>query len=267
MLELEGFISKQAEITIAVAFHDLETGAEYFSCADSVFHAASMMKVPVMAEVFHQAAQGKFSFDDKIEVINSFPSLADGSPFSTLVEDDSDSSLYEKIGQKVSVRELNRLMIVRSSNLAANILIQLVGAGNIQAFLHELGVEGITVRRGLEDNKAFELGMNNTTTARGLIQLLLTLAESKVVSPSASDEMVRVMLAQEFKDGIAPGVPAEVKVASKSGWTGEWFHDAGIVFPPGRKPYILVILTKGYPDEASAKDGMSRISNIVYRNL
>jgi len=267
MLELEKFISGQADKAIAVAIHDLETGSEYFTRADEIFHAASTMKVAVMAEVFHQASQGMFSLDDKMEVVNSFSSIADGSTFSTLVEDDSDASLYEKIGQRVSLRELNRLMIVRSSNLATNILIQLVGAANVQAFLRELEIEGITVLRGMEDKKAFRLGMNNQITARGFMQLLQAIAEGRVVSQSTSDEIVRVMLGQEFKDGISPGVPAEVKVASKSGWTSEWFHDAGIVFPPSRKPYVLVILTKGYPDETSAKECMSKISNLVYRNL
>jgi beta-lactamase class A len=267
MRELDQFISERGGKTVAVAFHDLETGAEYFACAEESFHAASTMKVAVMAEVFHQAAQGKFSLDDEMEVVNSFPSLADGSLFSTLAEDDSDASLYEKVGKKLSLRELNRLMIVRSSNLATNILIQLVGARNVQEFLHQLGVEGITILRGVEDDKAFRLGMNNTTTARGLMQLFLAIAEGRIVSQSASDEMICVMLEQEYKDGIAPVVPAEVRVASKSGWSGEWLHDAGIVFPPRRKPYILVVLTKGYPDEASGWKSISAISNIIYRNL
>jgi beta-lactamase class A len=79
--------------------------------------------------------------------------------------------------------------------------------------------------------------------------------------------MTRILLAQELKDGIAPGVPADVKVASKSGWTGAWFHDAGIVFPPNRRPYVLVILTKGYSDEASGWNALNKISGIVHRNL
>jgi len=142
-----------------------------------------------------------------------------------------------------------------------------VGAGNVRAFLDKLGVRGLLVLRGPENNAAFRSGLNNTATARGLMQLLLAITEGRVVSKEASEEMIQIMLGQELKDGVAPGVPEYVKVASKSGWTGDWNHDAGIVFPPNRKPYVLAIMTKGYPDEPSARESMKTISNIIYRNL
>ncbi len=267
MRELEDFIAAQNGKTIAVAFHDLESGAEYFFQADQAFHAASTMKVAVMAEVFRQAAQGKFSLDEQIPVVNSFSSIADESAFSTFAKDDSEQTLYERVWKTESLRELTRLMIVRSSNLATNILIQLVRAANVRAFLDELGVEGLLVLRGPENNAAFRQGLNNTATARGLMQLHLAIAQGRVVSKQASEEMIRIMLAQEFKDGVGPGVPGNVPVASKSGWNDDLFHDAGIVFPPNRKPYVLAIMTQGYPDEPGAREAMKSISSMIYRNL
>ncbi|MEW6400324.1 MAG: serine hydrolase [Chloroflexota bacterium] len=267
MRELEDFIVAQTGKSISVAFHDLETGMEYLCRADESFHAASTMKVAVMAEVFHQAQQGKLSLEQQIPVINSFPSLAAGNPFSNFVEDDSETSLYERVGQAEQIRELTRLMIVRSSNLATNILIQHVGAANVRSFLDELSVKGLVVLRGPEDNAAFRQCLNNAATAHGLMQLLLAIAEGRVASKQASEEMIRILLRQEFKDGVGPGVPGDVLVASKSGWTGDFFHDAGIVFPPKREPYVLAIMTKGYPDEPSAREAMKTISSVVYRNL
>jgi beta-lactamase class A len=128
-------------------------------------------------------------------------------------------------------------------------------------------VNGLVILRGPENNAAFQKGFNNTATARGLMQLLLAIAQGRVVSRAASEEMVQILLGQEYKDGVGPGVPEDVQVASKSGWTGDWFHDSGIVFPPNRKPYVLAMMTKGYPDEASAKESMKIISGIVYRDL
>ncbi len=157
--ELENFLSGFKTQRISIAFHDLETGGEFFFRADESLHPASTFKVAVMMEVFHQAAQGTFSLGDRILVTNSFSSIADGSPFSMRVEDDAETTLYEKVGHMESLRELLRLMIVRSSNLATNILIQLVTSEKITAYLQELGIDGVTVLRGPEDHNAFARGI------------------------------------------------------------------------------------------------------------
>ena len=269
MPRLEEYLSQFNDKTIAVALHDLETGSSAYINADESFHPASTVKVHVMLEVFHQAEAGKFSLNDKIQIINSFTSIADGSPFSLNVVDDSDTTLYERIGEMESIREIVRLMIVRSSNLGTNILLGKVGARNVQAFIQSLGIDGVTVRRGVEDNVAFRLGLNNSATARGLTQTMQLLAEGKVVSERASQEIVNILLGQEFNESIPALLPAAAKVAHKTGWTGTVYHDTGIVYPAGRKPYVLSIMTRGFaedkPDEAH--NCMANISRIVYEEL
>ncbi len=269
MEKLEKFIAQFEGKTISVAVQDLETGKEIFINADVMMHPASTMKVPVMMEVFRQAEAGLFSLDDKIIINNSFKSIVDGSEFNLSVVDDSETILYPRIGEMETIRELNRLMIVRSSNLATNILMELVSTARIDAFIKELGITDVNVIRLIEDNKAYRLNMNNTFSARGTTQMMRLIAEGKVISKEASDEMIDVMFGQEFNENIPALLPASVKVAHKTGWTGDFFHDTGIVFPRNRKPYAITLFTKGFPedDENQAHGCMAEVSRMIYSEL
>src|SRR5690349_11162805 len=124
MNSIEAYIAQLAGKTIAVAVQDVETGTSIHINADESFHPASTMKVPVMMEVFHQASQGLLALTDGLEIFNSFTSIADEGKYSLDIIDDSEVTLYERIGETESIQELTRLMIVRSSNLATNILIE-----------------------------------------------------------------------------------------------------------------------------------------------
>ncbi len=188
MFDLTSVLEETKDKLIAVAFQDLETDAEYFLNADYAFHPASTFKVHVMMEVFRQENEGWLSFEKRLPIINSFTSIADGSKFSLDVNDDAEQTLYPRIGESETIGELTRLMIVRSSNLATNILIEKVGTKNVNDFIQALGIDGVTVRRGVEDNVAFRLGMNNSATARGLTQTMNLIARKKVVSEQASEQ-------------------------------------------------------------------------------
>lgn len=269
MSELEEYIFQFQNKTISVSVSDLETNQEINIHADVLMHPASTMKVPVMMEVFRLASVGKFSLDDKIEIYNSFHSIVDGSEFQLDVADDSETSLYARIGKKETIRELNRLMIVRSSNLATNILMDKVGTKPIDDFIKTLGIKDLNVIRLIEDKKAYRLDINNTFSARGTTQMMKLIAEGKVISKKACDEMIQVMLGQEFNESIPALLPQEVKVAHKTGWTGEFFHDTGIVFPPNRKPYAITLFTNGFPedDDSQAHKCMAEISKLIYAQL
>ncbi len=271
MVELETFISEQKNKTIAIAVYDLETGQEILIHPDEAFHPASTIKVHVMMEVLHQAEQGRFTLDDRLSIINSFTSIANGSPYSLDRNDDAEKTLYPRLGETESIAELTRLMIVRSSNLATNILLEKIGTKGVSDFIHALGIRGVTFIRGIDDHSAFRLGMNNSATARGLTQTMKLIAEKQVVSPSASDKMIEILLAQEFNESIPAWLPSSVKVAHKTGWTGDVYHDTGIVYPAGehRKPYAISIMTRGFAEDKSdeAHDCMAEISKLIYEKL
>jgi beta-lactamase class A len=263
MTDFTSILPKFQNETVAVAFHDLHTGREFFINADQPFHPASTIKVAVMMEVFNQVEKGIFWQDDELPVINLFKSIADGSMFSVSSQDDADTSLYDKIGSTVTIQELTRLMIVRSSNLATNLLIEKVSAVCVNALLKELGIEGVQVLRGVEDNKAFALGLNNSATARGLMQIAKLLIQGKAVSFDASEDMVNIMRKQEFNEGIPAGLPKEYKVAHKTGWNGKLYHDFGVIFPDRREPYALAIMTSGFEKDEDAHKAVAEISKSI----
>jgi beta-lactamase class A len=250
--------------TVAVAYYDLGTGRELLINPDVSFHAASTMKVPVMMELYRQAAAGKLSLNQRIAIKNDFASIVDGSHYSLTPDSDSEQMLYKRVGEKETIRELLRLMITVSSNLATNILIERVTPERVMELMREIGANNIRVRRGVEDGKAFEKGLNNTTTARDLMIILRRIAERRAVSPKASDEMIKVMLDQKFNEGIPAGLPKEVRVSHKTGSITKVNHDAAIVYAPGRKPYVLVVLERGIEDEKRAHKLIADISRVVY---
>jgi beta-lactamase class A len=269
MFDLTDILAEHKDRLIAVAFRDLATDAEYFLNADEGLHPASTMKVHVMMEVFRQANEGLLFLEERLPIMNSFISIADGSKYALDALDDSEHALYRRLGETESIHELTRLMIVRSSNLATNILLEKVGAGNVDGFVRALGIEGVTIRRGVEDNAAFRLGLNNSATARGLTQTMDLIARKKVVSEGASQQMIDILLGQEFNQSLPALLPNSVKVAHKTGWAGDFYHDTGIVYPLHREPYVLSIMTRGFT-EAQGNEAhacMAKISGLVYEDL
>src|SRR5205814_6272152 len=187
------------------------------------------MKVPVMIELFRRANTGSFRMDQGLLIVNQFASLVDGSPYTLDMGSDSDSTLYHRIGERVRVDSLLRLMITRSSNFATNTLITLVGAEAVTRTMRKLGARRIQVLRGVEDGKAFEKGLNNTTTARDLAIILRAIEEGKPASLAASREMLGILLAQAFNEKIPAGLPPAVRVADHSGERAAVSQDAATV--------------------------------------
>ena len=252
---------------VGVAFRDLERGDTLFIGADTRFHAASTMKVPVMIQLFRDADAGRIRMDQPVLVENRFASIVDGSPYSLSSSDDSDGLVYTWIGTRQPVATLLDRMIVRSSNLATNTLIALADAKRANATARELGARDIQVLRGVEDSKAFAANLNNTTTARDLATLLAAIETGTAASKAACDSMRAVLLRQELNDEIPAGLPAGTRVAHKTGSITAHLHDAAIVYPPGRKPYILVVLTRGVRDEKVARSLIVDISRLVWANV
>jgi len=144
-------------------------------------------------------------------------------------------------------------------------LIALVDAKRANTTAHSLGADSILVLRGVEDGKAYRAGMNNTTTARDLGMLFTALAQYRAASPAACREMLDILARQHFTEGIPAGLPAGTRVEHKTGWIGGVvYHDAGIVRPAGRAPYVLVVLTGGVKDDSVAYALVRDISHQVY---
>lgn len=247
---------------VAIAFRTLDGKEDWYLRADDSFHAASTMKIPVMIELFHQAEQGKIKLSDDLTVRNEFHSIVDGSVYKLDAGDDSETALYKADGQKRTVSDLLEMMITQSSNLATDVLIEKLGVENIRATVKTLHADGMNVLRGVEDNKAYERGLNNTTTARGLEVLLEAIAEGKAVDAGASRQMIEILERQKFNEAIPAGLPVGIKVAHKTGEITKIHHDAAIVF--AKRPFVLVILVRGIEDNKVSAALMADIARELY---
>ena len=262
-----GRVAQVPGATVGVVLVDLEGGAGFSINPDSVFHAASTMKVPVMIEYFRAIDAGRIAKDQELLLGTEFRSIVDGSPYSLDAGVDSDSSVFRRVGQRVPLRWLVERMIVRSSNLATNTLIEVLDAKRVDATARSLGTGAMKVLRGVEDGKAFQQGLNNQTSARDLAVLMEAIETGRAASPESSREMVDILARQEFNDEIPAGLPPETRVAHKTGWITGVTHDAALVYPPGRKPYVLVVLTKGIRERPVAQRLIADISRLVWDEI
>jgi beta-lactamase class A len=260
--DVEHRIQATSGADVAVAFRTLDGRDELLIQPDVVFHAASTMKVPVMIELYRQAHAGRLRLDDQIPVLNEFHSIVDATPYALSVGDDSDAEVYKHVGGKMTYRQLCEAMITVSSNLAANLLIERLGPRNIQATTDTLGATGMRVLRGVEDQKAFDKGLNNTTTARALLTLMEKIAHGDAVDKAASAEMVAVLKRQTFHDRIPAGLPPGTAVAHKTGEITKIQHDAAIVYAP--RPFVLIVLVRGLDDTKQSAALTADITRLVY---
>jgi beta-lactamase class A len=261
---IDDVIQRHHRATIAVSYHHLGTGLQFDRNEDIPFHAASTMKVPVMMALYRAVDTGEMSLDQPIPVRNEFRSIVDGSPYTLDPAEDGDADLYQAVGGTRPLGELIRRMITRSSNLATNLLIEKIGASRVMDLMRELGAYHIQVLRGVEDEKAFTAGLNNHTTAKDLRLAFEALADGKAFSQRSAGEMLEILKAQEFNEKIPAQLPKGVPVAHKTGDITGIHHDAAIVFPPGEKPYVLVVLTQGFLDEAEANRVIAEISRVAW---
>jgi beta-lactamase class A len=229
-----------------------------------MFHAASTMKTPVMIEAFKQNESKEINLKDSLIVKNSFKSIIDESEFTLDIDRDSGDKLYDLIGKKATYFDLVYDMIINSSNLATNIVIEKLGADNVMKTMDKLGAKSIKVLRGVEDMKAFDAGMNNETSASDLMILFKQLVNGTAVSQSADSSMIKILLDQKHNSVIPKNLPGEIKVAHKTGSISGVLHDSGIVFLPDGRKYVLVILSKNLKNADEARTMMADVSKLIY---
>ena len=251
----------------ALAFKNLDDGKEILINENEIFHAASTMKTPVMIEFYKQLHQGKLSLEDTLQIKNEFKSIVDGTMYKLSEFDDSDKNTYNKLGQYYSINNLIYEMITISSNFATNILIDYIGANNVTKSMKEIGALNINVLRGVEDIKAFELGLNNTTSAKDLLIVYEKLAKGKIIDKESSAIMINILKDQKYDDIIPKYLPKDIEVANKTGMITGVHHDSGIVFLKDGRKYVIVLLSKNMLDMKSGTEMMARISELIYKTF
>jgi beta-lactamase class A len=263
---LERVAAERKAKAIAVAVHDLETDFRFSLRGDRWFHAASTIKVAVLLAVFRGADEGRLRLDDSLHVRNRFFSAADGTVFHVNPDRDATPELYQAIGRTAKISALAHAMICGSSNLATNLLLDFVGVEYARSVLRKAQVDGVELRRGVEDHGAHEQGINNEATADGLLSLL-SVIRSDFLSKESKQQVIQILLEQRFNSMLPAGLPSHAIVAHKTGEISTASHDIGIVYLPEREPYIAAILTEFDADQGGRRETVAAISETIYRSL
>jgi beta-lactamase class A len=215
--------------------------AAYQRAADVVHPAASTLKVAVLAAVYRAVDAGRLDLDQTVTVINEFPSATTAPPYGCDRRHDSDEQVWLRLGEAVRLGWLARRMIVRSSNLATNLVLGVVGRPAVREALAVAGTRRMAVERGIEDSAASEAGLANVTTAADLAALLSATALETIASAPACHAMLEILAAQELRDDLPAGLPPGTRVAVKNGWLTGIRHSAGVIFPDDAPPFVLAV--------------------------
>ena len=249
---------------VGVAWFAYEYRVGWSVNGEEWFHAASTIKVPVLLGVYAAIESGRLQQRSRVHVRNRFLSVATGAPYRVEAQRDANTAVHAAIGRTMKVSELAHHMIVTSSNLATNLLVDIVGLDEIRKTLRALSLPGIELLRGVEDEDAWRAGINNRVTALGLVSALRLIEEGLAVSAEASREMLDILHQQEFRSGIPAGLPDDARVANKTGEMSTVAHDAGLVYLPHREPYVLAILTEWETGAGARRRAIADISRAVF---
>ena len=264
--EVERLSAESKARAIAVAVHDFESGLRFSLRGDRWFHAASTIKVAVLLAIFRAADEGRLHLDDSLHVRNRFTSAADGSSFRLSPDSDAMPELYQLVGRTAKISTLAEGMIAASSNLATNLLLDFVGVEYAGKVLRDARVDGVKLRRGVEDYAAHERGTNNEVTADGLVRLLFAV-RGDFLSNESKEQAIHILLEQRFNSMLPARLPAHAAVAHKTGEISTACHDMGIVYLPEREPYIAVILTEFDSEGDGRREIVAAISEAIYRSI
>jgi len=236
--------------TVSVYAGPLAGPPAYTRLPDEPHYAASTMKAAVLATAYRLAEAGAVELDDELAVHDEFSSAAPGGGrFAMRHAYDNDDEVWAKLGGTAPLRWLLRRMIVRSSNLATNLVLERIGTHALVHTLHDAGATRMVVTRGIEDAAAVDAGLDNTVTAADLARLLAAIADHRLASPASCDEMMGVLLDQECGEDLAAGLPSGTRIAHKNGWVPRIRHGVGVVLPDDAEPYaIAVCTTSDLPD-------------------
>jgi beta-lactamase class A len=253
-------------VAYAVALRDYETDFRFAINADRRFHAASTIKVALLLAIAKGIDDGRIRPEDTLHIRNRFRSAVDGTPFRIDAESDGYPQLHRLIGRTAKISALTEWMIVSSSNLATNLLLDYLTVEEAQRVLRDAGVNGVDFRRGVDDTKAHDQNFINETTATGLLELFATL-RGDFLSKAGRDLAINILLQQRFNSMIPAPLPSHASVAHKTGEISTACHDAGIVYLPEREPYILVVLTEVAPETNGRREAIAKISEVVFQIL
>src|SRR5204863_3213667 len=245
-------VDRNLDGVLGVAIEDLTTGQKYLLHADEVFPQASSIKIAVLAELYHQAQQGKLKLTDLYTVQSS-----------DLVPDSDIMGGLTPGVTRITLRDLATMMVAVSDNSATNVLIDRVGMENVNGLLLDsLGLTHTRLRRKMMDLKAAGEGRENISTPAEMMTLLENLHRGKVLNKALTEDFFKVLCTK--KDSWIPrDLPEDLKIANKPGSLEGVRNDSGVIFLENR-PYILCVMTTYLRREREGEEAISKISLDTY---
>jgi beta-lactamase class A len=257
-------LAAEGKATFGIVVKDLQTGGMVRRNATTAMHAASTMKTAVLLEALRRVDEGTLSLSTGVPVVDCFTSIVDGSPFRVELDPEDDARLSPYLTKSARLDFVMRQMIVRSSNVATNLMLGLCPPKEVQAFVDSLGAPTVKVRRMVEDTKAFEAGISNETDAEGMAVLVEAAVKSPKLSAEARRLAFEILAAQEHNSQIPAGIPAQAGavVAHKTGTISTVQHDAAFVRLPDGREYVLVLLATEF---GASEEGRKRVVETTRR--
>lgn len=240
--------------------------AWYARLPDERHNAASTMKLAVLVAAYRGADMGHVDLSASAQVHDDFPSrAAAGGRYQLDRHEDQDQDTWSRIGERLAIGRLLDRMIVRSGNLATNLLIEYVGFDALVDAWRVCGATDSVVARLLGDYAAGEEGIQNLVTAADLAAVLGAIATDRAASPEACAAMRAYLARNEHNPDIPAGLPAGTPVAHKNGWIDGIRHDAAII--GADDPYLLVVCTSTDLDDAAACELVAEIAAASWRDV
>jgi beta-lactamase class A len=247
-------IADGADAVVGIAVKDLRTGEQFLINEKEVFPTASSIKIFIAAEVYRQAAEGKFSLTD----VRTIPASVRAAGSGVL-------SMLDRERVSMSIRDYCVLMMNVSDNTATNLLIDLVGMHNVSAFAAKNGCSSTKLQRVMMDAKAAKEGRENISSPADLVTILGKLYAGEIVSKQASDDILSIMRLE--KDGwLKSGLPSGTGIANKAGDIDGIKCDAGVVYLQD-SPYIIAVMTKMLLHDADGGPVITAVSNAAFQFL
>lgn len=254
----EGFMLKDLilksvttkDLDFAFCIKSLSTGEEALYNENVVIPSASLIKVPIMAEILSQVKNRKLSLNQRIVVKDE-----DKVPYSIL-------SLLQT-GNSYTLKDIITLMIIQSDNTATNLLIHIAGIENINNLLKSINVRSTVLQRKMMDFEARRQGMDNYTTAADIARIIELIFKGVLVDQEYSNMMINIMKEQLYNDMVHMYIPDDIVVAHKTGSLHGIDHDAGIVYLDNCN-YIFSILTWNAHNNSTSRRVVSEIHKIIY---
>lgn len=230
--------------TVGLAIVDLATGEELSIRADEPVPSASVIKLPIFVELFHQIQRGPLKLTDPVIML-----AADQRPGSGVLR------LFSTPHQ-LTIGDAATLMIVLSDNTATNFIIDKVGIRNVNARMDSMGLRntrlhakvflGTSTTIDTTANRKWGFGV---TTPADIAEIFVRLYRGQIVSDTVSKQMIEI-LKNNFDDLAIPRfLPADAAVANKTGALNATKHDCGIVFSKARD-YVLCVMTTENQDQS-----------------